>query len=111
VVNVINLDELQKEIHKIIEEATGIKQVTSRIMLLMRQSIKDACEFYLKYKDNPELFIKEFPMYKSEFVRKCLTINLPEERLWLSDGTVADKNKYNEWLFKLAFKDFIKGDE
>jgi len=91
------------DLDKISESALNLRFV--------KQQIKSACEFYLKYKDNPGLFIHEFPMYKSEFVRKCIAINLPEERLWLSDGTVADKNKYNEWLFKLAFKSVLEGDE
>ena len=48
--------------------------------------IKSACEFYLRYKDKPHLLIQEYPKYEKQ-ARKFLD----------------DVEKYNDWLFKLAF--------
>jgi len=58
--------------------------------------IKSACEFYLRYKDKPELLDKE------------------QHKLWVE---ISNKNRitlgelkkqYNKWLFKLAFKDVLE---
>jgi len=59
----------------------------------IKQRIKSACEFYLRYKDNPELFAEE-QFEKFEF--KILG-NFVETKN-------GKKIKYNEWLFKLAFQ-------
>ena len=88
-----------------------VLEIVDAERITIKQRIKSACKFYLRYKDNPELLLKEYPKYKSEFVIKCLTLCLPKERIWLKDGTIADKNKYNEWLFKLAFKAVLEGDK
>jgi len=63
--------------------------------LKLKQRLKSACEFYLRYKDKPELLIKEYPEYKEE---------LDEEGWWFS-------SEYNNWLFKLAFKDVFKEEK
>jgi len=86
-----------------------------------------ACEFFLRYKDNPELLIKEHPEFKEEVERiknryfgyletlkknypepvkienDCITIitGLIKEEISISRAYLTD---YNEWLFKLAFK-------
>jgi hypothetical protein len=96
------------------------------------ERIKSACEFYLRYKDNPELLIKEHPRlvervgYDDDLifeignlirVRRSITFRK------LSSDEIIDSyefqkfrnkfpllckfiihKKYNEWLFKLAFK-------
>jgi len=70
----------------------------------IKQRIKSACEFYLRYKDNPELFLDEkgFPN-DSEGIGifnywKSLKLIPP------TMFTEFDWIEYNEWLFKLAFK-------
>jgi len=67
----------------------------------IKQRIKSACEFYLKYKDNPELFSKEQYKIKWERYRDigCLVW---VKKMWIN---------YNEWLFKLAFKEVLKNEE
>ena len=60
--------------------------------------VKSACEFYLRYKDNPE----------------DLATEILNKELWnilgkLDDGTMT-MEEYNLWLFKLAFKDVLGGD-
>ncbi len=73
--------------------------------------IKSACEFYLKYEDNPDLLFEDaFDITKNsdDFVQ----IKLDAER-WI-DKVKKDKeryNEYNEWLFKLTFKDVLKKTE
>ena len=60
----------------------------------LKQRIKSACEFYLKYKDKPELLIKEHPEYKSE-IGTLRYLEFKEE--------LNFEEEYNTWLFKLAF--------
>jgi len=63
--------------------------------------IKSACEFYLKYKDKPELFRKEQPQYLDDFCNGVIS------KIVLNTETKTKDiiPKYNEWLFKLAFKE------
>jgi len=67
------------------------------IMGKIKQRIKSACEFYLRYKDKPKLLIKEHPEFKEklETVFDYLTENL---LVW----NPKVREQYNEWLFKLA---------
>jgi len=66
--------------------------------------ITSACEFYLRYKDRPDLFEKE---------QKNL-IDYDCRYDWDHTFVILKGNraiKYKEWLFKLAFKDVLeKGD-
>jgi len=78
----------------------------------MRQQIKSACEFYLKYKDDPRLLIKDNPEYKKEMEernKEFLSVTENLEQSLIPDivkGLVLSfKDKeYNDWLFKEAFK-------
>ena len=65
----------------------------------LKQGLKSACEFYLRYKDNPELLIKEHPEYKTICIEMGFTYSYLVE--W-------KKRDFNEWLFKLAFKDVLE---
>jgi len=67
------------------------------------RDIKSACEFYLRYEDNPELLLKEYPSYKKNIV-KC-GFKIKGKLVYLDETTAPEK--YNEGLFKLAFKDVI----
>ena len=62
----------------------------------IKHRIRKACEFYLRYKDKPELLIKEHPEYSSDVVRICGFKPNSQE--------LNPNEKYNEWLFKLAFR-------
>ena len=86
------------------------------------EDIKSACEFYLRYKDNPELLIKNFPEYKIELAKIGLEeleiIQLrysqfkhPRIFIGMPEGAyinLKQVSEYNEWLFKLAFKDVLE---
>jgi len=80
-----------------------------------RQGIKSACEFYLRYKDNPNGFFyspyqnlidsKEMYLLIFELVRYSVLSKLPPKKI---EGIMLKLQKYNDWLFKLAFKDVLK---
>jgi len=55
------------------------------------ERIKQACEFYLRYKNNSGLLIKEHPELRKE----------------LKKGIIKYYD-YNEWLFRLAFKEVLR---
>ena len=67
----------------------------------IKQRLKSACEFYLKYKDNPDLLMKEQPEYEKETKKFYSKGRKTKHRdiigMWHLD-------EYNEWLFRLAFK-------
>jgi len=67
------------------------------------KDVKSACEFWLRYKDNPELLVKEqnyFSNYWELFERfKYQNYDFRWE---------FDNKKYNEWLFRLAFQDVME---
>jgi len=77
-----------------------IKQVILLTSEELKQRLKSACEFYLRYKGNPCLFSKEQFKIKWECYLDigCLIWNKKQGQ-W---------ENYNEWLFKLAFKDVFK---
>jgi len=65
----------------------------------IKQRLKSACEFYLRYKDKPELLEKE---------NHKLWVKISNENR-ITTGKVTDQ--YNEWLFKLAFKDVLEEEK
>ena len=118
-----------------------IKLTTEEI----RQRIKSACEFYLRYKDRPDLLTKEHSKYSQKLILNFNTLcqNCRGElgevciKTWVgwddgdyeyfcSEGCsekykrhlpktenehVSTYDKYNEWLFKLAFKEVLKNEK
>ena len=91
-------------------------------IIYFEEDIKSACEFYLRYKDKPESLIKEHLeyekvkiwIYKNDptYVDEAKTIReIIEEIEWdndLGDVNIFHMEKYNDWLFKLAFKDVLE---
>ena len=73
----------------------------------VKQRIKSACEFYLKYKDDPPLFWDEQKEY-----RKLLKKDLGHIIIrWETMKRFRDsRDKYNDWLFRLAFRSVLKED-
>jgi len=105
----LDLENIER---KILEEIAGKRQYTLgigdpeviRITLLeTKQRLKSACEFYLRYKDNPELLIKKHPKYENDVEEFILKLRDAEDGfdIW------ETHDKYNDWLFKLAFKDVL----
>jgi len=78
----------------------------------IKQCIKSACEFYSRYKDNPELLIQEHPEYENTLTRflKDLPFAVPfNEKMF--NPLYFDYKKYNKWLFNLAFKSVFEEKE
>jgi len=73
----------------------------------LKQHIKQACEFFLRYKERPNDLILDFP----EFTKEVNNIRLKyiDEHGNLQGSMIFHfLSDYNEWLFKLAFKGAIK---
>jgi len=108
----LDLDEFWKEnFHNARRFFTSKGNLKTRIKLKNKwkkefyNRIKSACEFYLRYKDNPnDLFI-------NESWARC--IQLDEFIQMLEDSTDRNEeltilDEYNEWLFRLAFKGVLR---
>ena len=73
----------------------------------IKQRIKSACEFYLRYRNLPSLLISENPEYEHS-LREMMETR--KEREKNGDENLDFYDEYNDWLFKLAFKDVFKGE-
>jgi len=109
----LDLGELERIIDNMIERKGIFLLLSERKHLEkeLKQRIKSACEFYLRYKDNPSLLVKEHPELKKEFKQKfgkfMLTIiNWLDSfnNCKISLTVLKWKREYNEWLFYSAFK-------
>ena len=82
---------------------TQLLEVTKESIRLttkeIKQRIKSACEFYLRYKDKPAVLWKE----REEYRRNLIKLDKLE-----NDYFRFDMDEYNEWLFKLAFRSVMK---
>ncbi len=100
----LDLEVVEKEVFKWIvgEPAHELGEFFDFTIQEIKQHIKSACEFYLKYKNTPYTFIKENSRYKEKVVGDFwLGINNEtQEPIW-------DLDEYNDWLFKLAFKEIF----
>lgn len=76
------------------------------------ERIKSACDFYIRYKDYPELLINE--------QKELLTVTgkLEEAKAFAEliqclegSNSLRQQLKYNEWLFRLAFRGVLGGDK
>ena len=76
----------------------------------IKQRIKSACEFYLRYKDNPELLIEEHPEYEEELMSQFL-FKYRNTLDRLTEIQTFYKWKYQEWLFKQVFKEVLKNEK
>jgi len=102
------------DIFKDFENIDNELEILELIIEEVRQRIKSACNFYLRYKDNPELLIDELYYYTNQYSDTYKKLKL-EIKKWINkikesyeDSEMYDK--YNEWLFRLAFKSTL-GDK
>jgi len=72
--------------------------------MFFKNDIKEACEFYLKYKDRPKLLVAEHPEFEKEVGRFIGMLDNAESGFDIRDA----EKKYNEWLFRLTFKDVLE---
>ncbi len=100
----LDLEQVRKEVFKWIvgQPANELEEFFDFTMEEVEQRIKSACEFWLRYKDNPKLFSEEQFKIRWEYYSDLgyLVWNMNRKQ-W---------ENYNEWLFKLAFKDVLGDD-
>jgi len=72
------------------------------IIELCVQRIRSACEFYLRYKDKPDLFCEEQFQVNWKYYLKTAGYVIVDE-----EGKCTDY--YNDWLFKKSILKCIKG--
>lgn len=105
-----NLDEIRNILNffRVSEDLTEKQELwfnklsiqIEKKLIEIKQRIKSAVKFYLRYKDKPELLLEELPEYEKEFNK---ITDIFASRL--------DHHKpYNEWLFRLAFKGVLKDE-
>jgi len=83
------------------------------------EDIRLACEFYLKYKNNPEGLFTKYRNYTKLFELYLMSTHNFSYVFWLKryflSRSIKKKwmalDEYNEWLFKLAFKDVLDGGD
>ncbi len=107
----LNLDDLREEISDLtisiaVAREEGDEEehekVVNNILELFRRCIKSACEFYQRYENDPKGLVKEHYHLLKE---------MEDDDIWAftllfaaPDLKIKDIDKYNEWLFKLAFE-------
>ena len=112
------IDEIAREIEETLDKLfpKGDKKRKFALALigemtsLFHKKLNSACEFYLRYKDNPKLLYSErLDLWQDFGLETRLDI------AWLkakSKGKDIDQKKwlkkYNDWLFKLAFKEVLE---
>jgi len=107
------LDLEENNIKKMVKKDLSIKvfadvdRAISLTIQEIKQRIKKACEFYLKYRNNPNLLYDDFSinMEYDEPINK-LREEINREYHYLTDIDIVKIyiEKYNEWLLKEAFK-------
>jgi len=98
---------LEKRIKNLIKKwlSTRIQNAIAEITKKVND-VKSACKFYLRYRDKPELLIKEHPEYKEKV--NSIKLRFVSENSELVDSMMWHYlSDYNEWLFKLAFKSIL----
>jgi len=98
-----NLDTVIINVDEVPDIRTAIRVTIEEI----KQRIKSACEFYLRYKDDPELLRIEQEIEPPEQFREYHA----ESKTKNVSVVSWNLQKYNEWLFRLAFKEVLKNEE
>ena len=118
----LDLEELVEKLADMIFDfyGHGRGEIKAILKKEIKQRIKEACEFYLRYKDEPNLLKKEFPEQlkadKKKFGAEDILDNfltVINDKVTSFDGFGIEtyKRKYNEWLFKLAFRGVLEEGE
>ena len=76
------------------------------MVVYTQEDIKSACEFYLRYKDRPRKLWVENKDNK-EYLKQLTKIFVMNP----TPNILIRFDNYNEWLFKLSFKDVLGEDK
>jgi len=134
----LNLEELWNRILETHARATSKEERKESLMLAglldeVRERIKSACEFYWKYKDLRTFLLEVGDKYIEEFKKEFGNVviykdiegravdvkdaKIMEIRRWHYEiekefyASLALMERWDMWIFKLAFKDISKGGE
>jgi len=83
---------------------------------MIKQRIKSACEFYLEWCNNPKTFIIWYEDKRKvneliKFMEHWFGEYWQDKFDSLEDKRIKIILRYNDWLFKLAFKEVLKNEE
>jgi len=98
-----DLEDAREELKKIRLEMRDFALFC--IERFIKKKVRSACEFYLRYKDKPELLVKEQDSFaiKNGFLALYKDIKIKNDSEFL--------RKYNTWLFKHSFSDVFTEKE
>jgi len=99
-------DRIIKELSvvKNVGESEGLQYaIKANIVFFVKKYLKSKCDFYLRYKDDPQELLNDW----IELELKYSDYDFFRNDFEVEDWTDEDYEKYNLWLFKLAFKDVI----
>ncbi|MHC1636028.1 MAG: hypothetical protein ACXQTS_05350 [Candidatus Methanospirareceae archaeon] len=85
------------------------EEVVNFVLKFVKRRIKEACEFYLRYKDKPECLWEEKPEYR-ETLKKMFVFYKENGEPYFSEDDYGWEI-YNDWLFKLAFKEVFEEEK
>ncbi|MCD6138881.1 MAG: hypothetical protein J7J91_10035 [Deltaproteobacteria bacterium] len=95
------LDLNFEKILKIIEDDFGDFRKAYEVEKYIKQRIRVACEFYLRYIYDPWLLWEERHEFRCEKLREFMKDIVENEDTAIEDSAMYE---YNKWLFKEAFK-------
>jgi len=89
------------------QKRDNLLKAVEELIKEIKQRIKSACEFYLRYRDNPELLKIEQEIEPPERFREYYA------KSKIKNVSIVSWNlqNYNDRLFKLAFKDVIDDEK
>lgn len=95
-----DLEDVREELKKIKLEMRDFAIFC--IERFIKQRLKSACEFFLQYMDKPYTFLSEqWEIAQKEKIKEK----------FYTRGYGWSLYDYNEWLFRLAFKDVLEGEK
>lgn len=68
------------------------------------EDVRAACMFYMKYRNNPAGFLMDFPEFTKDLEK------LEEASNRYGEGIEGFLERYDEWLFRLAFADVFESE-
>ena len=114
--NAIDEDDIDPATKENVERRVSIDD--KPLFIFKFRDVKSACEFWLRYSFNPKRLITEKPEFKNEVesffsgeIKALNFITFVCMDLKDVEKIIDEQKKYNEWLFKLAFKDVLGGDK
>ena len=104
----LNLEELARDVFDIFDDEE-FDLTVSNIKSLIKQRLKSACMFYLRYRDKPGLLMKE---QNITIPKSCITgkYTMPGN-IGIRNVISWNLNAYNDWLFRLCFKPVLEDDK